>query len=489
MLFHSAAFLFFFLPTTLAFFLILKRFGYGRASMIFIGLASLFFYGWWDSRYLALLLISTVFNFAIGRHLTKSGAHKPLLIIGIAGNLACLGWFKYCNFFIENLNLILPGNITAQTIILPLGISFFTFQQIAYLVDAHKGKADEHNFIEYLVFVTFFPQLIAGPIVHHKTMMPQFHEHPVRDYDWTRAAMGLTLFSIGLFKKVMLADEFAAYGTPVFAAVQGGAEMSFLESWGGALAYTLQLYFDFSGYSDMAIGLGLMFGIRLPMNFNSPYKATSIIEFWQRWHITLSQFLKDYLYIPLGGNRKGDIRRYTNLFITMLLGGLWHGAGWTFIFWGGLHGLFISINHLWRKICPGAFERSPIGKIGAWLITMMAIIIAWIFFRAENIQTAMGILSGMVGLNGFSTMENGEYAGILKSLDIFPLSLLGFAIVLGLPNSLQLIAAREGTEDKKWYSWDMNKKWIALTAIMLTVSLYFIIYKMNRVNEFIYFQF
>ncbi|MCB9991574.1 MAG: MBOAT family protein [Rhodospirillales bacterium] len=488
MLFHSAAFLFFFLPATLAMFLLLKRFGYGRASMAFIGLASLFFYGWWDPRYLLLLLGSIAFNFMIGQRLTRKGAHKPLLILGIAGNLACLGWFKYCNFFIETANVFLPGDIGLQSIILPLGISFFTFQQIAYLVDAHKGEADEHDFIEYLVFVTFFPQLIAGPIVHHKHMMPQFHDHPVRDYDWTRAAMGLTLFTIGLFKKVVLADEYASYGTPVFAAVQGGAEMSFLEAWGGGLAYTLQLYFDFSGYSDMAIGLGLMFGIRLPMNFNSPYKARSIIEFWQRWHITLTKFLRDYLYIPLGGNRKGETRRHINIVITMLLGGLWHGAGWTFVIWGGLHGLFIVINHIWHTTLPNFF-KGVIGTAVSWSITMLAFIVSLTIFRAESLVPAGEMVAGMMGLNGYAGPREGERIGSLLSADIFPLALLGFFIVLALPNSMQMIEAAEGKSEAKWYSWALNKKWLGFTIITLTVTLYFIIYKMNRVNEFIYFQF
>ncbi|MDH3703601.1 MAG: MBOAT family protein [Alphaproteobacteria bacterium] len=457
--------------------------------MAFIGLASLFFYAWWDIRFLALLLGSVVFNYFIGRRLAESASHRPLLILGIAGNLVCLGWFKYFNFFVGNLNLLLPTEITAQTIILPLGISFFTFQQIAYLVDAHKGETQESNFIEYMVFVTFFPQLIAGPIVHHKTMMPQFHDHPVRDYDWAKACMGLSLFAIGLFKKVMLADELARYGSPVFAAALAGNEISLLEGWAGSLSYTLQLYFDFSGYSDMAIGLGLLFGVRIPANFFSPYKATSVIEFWQRWHMTLSAFLKDYLYIPLGGNRAGRPRRYLNLMITMLLGGLWHGANWTFVVWGGLHGVYLIINHAWRKVFPDLLNATPFGRMVGWTITMLAIVVAWVLFRCESVPAAVEILAGMAGLNGMVLPDENGAIGALKSIKAFYLILGGMFIVLFAPNSLQIIAAAERTAERKWYSWSLSRRWLASTTALLSTTLYLIVYHINRISEFIYFQF
>ncbi len=489
MLFNSIEFLFLFLPITLGIFLTLKRFGYGKAAMAFIGLASLFFYAWWDVRFLALLLASVVFNYFIGQRLTKSVSHRPLLILGIAGNLVCLGWFKYFNFFVGNLNMLLPTEIAAQTIILPLGISFFTFQQIAYLVDAHKGKAEEPNFIEYLVFVTFFPQLIAGPIVHHKTMMPQFHDHPVRDYDWGKACMGLSLFAIGLFKKVMLADELARYGSPIFAAAAAGNGISLLEGWAASLSYTLQLYFDFSGYSDMAIGLGLLFGVRIPANFSSPYKATSIIDFWQRWHMTLSAFLKDYLYIPLGGNRAGRPRRYLNLMITMLLGGLWHGADWTFVVWGGLHGVYLIVNHAWRKMFPDLLNASPFGRIVGWSITKLAVVVAWVLFRCESVPAALEILSGMGGLNGIALPDGDGTIGALTSIKAFHLILGGMFLVLFAPNSLQIIAAAERTAERKWYSWCLSKRWLASTATLLSTTLYFIVYHTNRISEFIYFQF
>ncbi|NES81878.1 MAG: MBOAT family protein, partial [Moorea sp. SIO2B7] len=289
-------------------------------------------------------------------------------------------------------------------IILPLAISFFTFQQIAYLVDAYRGETKEYNFLSYCLFVSFFPQLIAGPIVHHKEVMSQFADKSIYRFDPEDMAVGVTIFSMGLFKKVLIADSIAAYATPVFDAAAGGVSIMFLDAWVGALAYTLQLYFDFSGYSDMAIGVARMFGIKLPINFNSPYKAVNISDFWRRWHITLSNFLRDYLYIPLGGNRKGEFRRNFNLVITMLLGGLWHGAGWNFVFWGGLHGVYLIINHQWRSF------RKSIGhdlKKSHWwsrgfgcIVTFLAVVVAWVFFRAENMKAAFAVLKGMIGANG-----------------------------------------------------------------------------------------
>jgi len=264
--------------------------------------------------------------------------------------------------------------------VLPLGISFFTFQKIALLADAYEGKIQSLNFLDYALFVLFFPQLIAGPIVHHSEAMSQFQTRgPVQA---SVIAMGLTIFAIGLANKVLLADSLAVYATPQFDAAAAGAPLSFLAAWSGALAYTLQLYFDFSGYTDMAIGAALLFGVRLPLNFNSPYKARNIIDFWRRWHMTLSRFLRDYLYIPLGGNRHGKLSRYLNLFITMLFGGLWHGAGWTFIFWGALHGFYLAINHGWEALLArfGAGDVNPGGarRLGAQVVTFLAVVVGWV---------------------------------------------------------------------------------------------------------------
>ncbi len=339
MLFNSYGFIFLFLPVVLLGFYQLGRISHFYAAL-WLALASLFFYGYWNPAYVGLLLGSIVCNYSFGRWIAQAGIapvpvrQKQLLIIAITANLALLGYYKYANFFINNLNPVLGTSWNLGNILLPLGISFFTFTQIAFLVDTYQGKVKEYSFTHYALFVTSFPHLIAGPILHHKEMMPQFAKPGSYQINWANIAVGLTIFICGLAKKVLIADHLNEFATPIFNAVGAGGHPMLFEAWVGALAYTLQLYFDFSGYSDMAIGLSLMFNVRLPMNFNSPYKATTIIEFWRRWHMTLSRFLRDYLYIPLGGNRKGKIYRYRNLIITMLLGGLWHGAGWTFLIWG-----------------------------------------------------------------------------------------------------------------------------------------------------------
>lgn len=481
MLFNSAAFLFVFLPVTFGLFLLLKRLDYGRAALGLVVVASLVFYGWWDARYLGLLLSSILINYVIGERLVARGPNRALLWLGVGGNLLCLAWFKYAMFVMDNVNLVLTQPMSVPEIILPLGISFFTFLQIAYLVDAHQGKATRHSLVEYMAFVTFFPHLIAGPILNHKAIIPQFHELPMRHYDWNKAAMGLSLFAVGLFKKVVLADEFAKPATEIFGMAAGGDALSMADGWNGALSYTLQLYFDFSGYSDVAIGLGLLFGIRLPTNFLSPYKATNIIDFWRTWHITLSNFLRDYLYIPLGGNRLGEFRRYINLGITMLLGGIWHGAGWTFVIWGALHGAYLIINHLWRQVVPktGLSLPQPVARGLGWGITMLAVVVAWVFFRSHDVDDAMRILQAMAG--------QGQGAMVVPE-DIW-LILGGFAFVLLAPNAIQIISHAENGDTRKWYSWAPNLKWLAITAVFLTVSIYMVVYMSNRVSEFIYFQF
>ena len=325
-----------------------------RQALLWLSLASLFFYGYWNPKYLLLLAGSVLANYLIGlkiRSLSGQRSQAKLLAtLGIVLNLGLIGYYKYAGFFVEEIAAIVNQDWSVDSIILPLAISFFTFQQIAYLVDCFQNKVKSHSFLEYLIFVTFFPQLIAGPIVHQADMLSQFRSANSHRRNIDFLATGITIFALGLFKKVIIADNLSAFATPLFSEAMDGTILSFAEAWTAALSWTFQLYFDFSGYSDMAIGLALMFGIVLPVNFASPYKATSIIEFWRCWHITLSNFLRDYLYIPLGGNRNGQLARYRNLGLTMLLGGLWHGAGWTYVIWGGLHGLYLTINHLWRAL-------------------------------------------------------------------------------------------------------------------------------------------
>jgi D-alanyl-lipoteichoic acid acyltransferase DltB (MBOAT superfamily) len=407
MLFNSPEFIYLFLPIVLAGFFWLARWSH-RIAATWLTATSLFFYGWWNPAYIGLLLGSIFFNYSMGLVLAREATRPEsqrrarLLVLGVGANLALLGYYKYANFFLGATNALTGTSWNLGEIILPLGISFFTFTQIAFLVDAWRGIAREFNFIHYGLFVTYFPHLIAGPVLHHKEMMPQFGRAETYRLNWENLAVGLTIFAIGLFKKVILADGVAVYARPVFAAAGDGTALGFLEAWGGALAYTLQLYFDFSGYSDMAIGISRLFGVTLPLNFNSPYQALNIVDFWRRWHMTLSRFLRDYLYIPLGGSRKGKPRRYVNLMATMLLGGLWHGAGWTFVIWGGLHGLYLVINHAWENLKQRLGLPAGRGwtRALAWTITFLAVVIGWVFFRAESLPAALNMLTAMFGMNG-----------------------------------------------------------------------------------------
>jgi D-alanyl-lipoteichoic acid acyltransferase DltB (MBOAT superfamily) len=441
-----------------------------------------------------LLLGSIVFNYVVGVVLVRKNDQGYAngkfwaLFFGVTANLALLGYFKYFNFFVVNLNSSLGTGFAVDSIILPLGISFFTFTQIAFLVDASRGLVREFNFIHYVLFVTYFPHLIAGPVLHHKEMMPQFDKPQTYRLNYECLAVGLTIFSIGLFKKVMLADEMIKHLKPVFDAAAQGHELSFKESWGAAFSYTLQLYFDFSGYSDMAIGLSRMFGIKLPVNFNSPYKSVNIIEFWRRWHMTLSRFLRDYLYIPLGGNRKGPVRRHLNLFLTMLLGGLWHGAGWTFIIWGGLHGVYLIINHLWDglrlKLGHDLSKTSLAGRMAGCFLTFIAVVFAWVFFRAENLQAGLAITRAMLGLNGFALTGHFQLNKVAELL----------FIVWVLPNTQQMMSnfepalpIREKGFGSCWkrLQWQPNWVWLVFTFYMAAESLS----QGDKISEFLYFRF
>ncbi|AOF82161.1 MBOAT, membrane-bound O-acyltransferase family protein [Methyloversatilis sp. RAC08] len=525
MLFNSYEFILAFLPVVLIVFYLLGSRGWTEAAIVWLVAASLFFYGWWNPLYLGLLCASLAANFWLGRKLVpdapQPGGRKAWLVAGLLLNLGLLAYYKYANFFVDSLGKVTGFDGSIGAIVLPLAISFYTFQQIAYLVDAYRGDTREYSFSHYCLFVTFFPQLIAGPIVHHREVLPQFARPGAFRLDHLKLAMGLTLFAIGLFKKVVLGDGMAVYASPAFAAAASGTTLSFFEAWLGTLAYTLQLYFDFSGYSDMACGLALMFGIRLPANFHSPYKAVNIIDFWRRWHMTLSRFLRDYLYIPLGGNRHGPWRRHVNLMITMLLGGLWHGAGWTFVLWGALHGAYLVINHLWHALlrrcgfAPGAGGRAA--RCAAGLLTFVAVVVAWVPFRAANIDTARSVLSSMAGLNGIGLPSG--LAAPVRSLAPwatqkfglnfdggFPNNLVFWAdglpwmgvllvIVFAAPNSNQLLRRHSAVllpdhlsperGAPRFPVWAPGPASVLVTAIALVWSLTW----MTRVSEFLYFQF
>jgi len=502
MLFNSHEFIFLYFPiVAIGFFAIAKT--NRQLSAIWLGLASLFFYGWWNPQYVLLLMASIVFNYLIGVRITQKRVNENLtakltLGLGVTANLLLLLYFKYTNFFILSLNQVAGFGLEVEKILLPLGISFFTFTQIAFLADAYKGKAKEYNFAHYLLFVTYFPHLIAGPVLHHKQMMPQFSNSLTYIPNWENISIGLTFFSIGLAKKVLIADSFSEYATPVFNVSSNGVNISLFTSWLGALTYTFQLYFDFSGYSDMAIGLAKILGVNLPENFNSPYKAKNIIDFWRRWHMTLSQFLRDYLYIPLGGNRNGTLRRHLNLFMTMLLGGLWHGANWTYVIWGALHGIYLIINHVWNYMFPNI--KSRVWDFFSILITFLCSVFAWVFFRSESISSAINIIKGMLGLNGISFPVSLNYyapviskiipdvmfSGITPELAV-PINLATFAMLIVcpllfvflLPNSQEMISKIQ------------NSSPTIKTAASVFMGALFAasVLSFSKVSEFLYFQF
>jgi alginate O-acetyltransferase complex protein AlgI len=495
MLFSSYTFLFQFLPATLLAFAAARRHS-PRAGILVLAGASLFFYGAWRPIYLLLLIASIAVNFILGLWMKDPLRRRAIGIFGVALNLAVLCYFKYTGFILGAVSASSGLSLTFSSIILPLGISFFTFQQIAYLVDIMRGAKVEDDLVSYTLFVSFFPHLIAGPLVHHAEMIPQFKRGRT-GRSAVLAARGMAIFAAGLFKKVVIADNLAQFVSPVFAHVDAGGGVTTSWAWLATLAYTLQIYFDFSGYSDMAVGLALLFGIRLPVNFRSPYQATSVVEFWRRWHITLSRFLRDYLYIPLGGNRLGENRRYTNLMVTMLLGGLWHGAGWNFLVWGGLHGLYLSINHLWREWRGEASGLTAKGL--SWVITFLAVVIAWVFFRSGTMAGAWRMLGGLFGFDG----GNSAYAppGILRLMDLPVLVgeerllligagavALALAVALLLPNVPRIFGYREyrrAPEQGAFLRWRPNAAWALFTALALAGSLF----GMWQRLEFLYFQF
>ncbi len=461
MLFNSYIYIIFFLPIAcLSYFYFAKR--SVHASKIWLVICSLFFYGWWDVSYVPLILISATFNYYIGRMLVRTNGKKHksylLLVIGISANILTLCYFKYADFIVSNVGVIFNQSYPSFDIVLPLAISFFTFQQVAYLVDCYSKEAKEYDFTNYMVFVCFFPQLIAGPIVHHKEMMPQFEEKKNLRVNHINITLGLLIFSIGMFKKVVLADSFAVWATDGF---DETVYLSFLEAWGTSLSYTLQLYFDFSGYTDMAIGSALFFNIRLPFNFNSPYKSRSIREFWQSWHMTLSRFLRDYLYIPLGGSHCSKPRIYLNIFITFLLGGLWHGAAWTFVIWGGLHGGALVLQRVWAGI------GLTMPRLFSWFITFMFVNASWVVFRAESFADAKKVWSGMLDIGSFEPINYLWLSALI----------VGVIIVTAAPNTNRLRDIKE-----------VSHEIVAIIAgILLFISILF--FEVRQTSEFLYFQF
>jgi alginate O-acetyltransferase complex protein AlgI len=434
MLFNSLEFIFCYLPITIVLYYLCAYFSKSYA-VTFLSLASMVFYAIWSPIFTLLLLFSITANYTGAFILCKfhqPNLRKYIFLVFLLFNFGLLFYYKYLGFFFFNCNWLFGTTFSITEIFLPLGISFFTFTQLAFLVDVYKGEAKEYNFIHYVLFVTYFPHLIAGPILHHQQMMPQFADKKIYVFNINNLTSGTVLFVIGLSKKVLLADKLGFIAGPIFDSPVNIPE--FFTAWKASLSYSLQLYFDFSGYSDMAVALALMMGVSLPINFNSPYKAKSIIDFWRRWHISLSQFLLHYLYIPLGGNKKGPIMRYRNLFITMVLGGLWHGASWNFAIWGGLHGAYLIFNHSFRllRFPPWMKNIKGMAYLG-WLLTFLCVVIAWVFFRASDFAKAMDILKGMFFLNGVDLTPESIRAFFSIKL------VIALLIVTLMPNSMTLL--------------------------------------------------
>jgi alginate O-acetyltransferase complex protein AlgI len=449
MLFNSIPFLCFFFPITyFGFFAVSKKAG-GDWGAFWLAISSLIFYGWADWTLVPLLVGSICMNYLVGLEIGRQkrrGTQKTMLLFGIAVNLSLLAYFKYSNFFLNSLFHLFSRSVPDLQIVLPIGISFFTFTQIAFLVDTYRLKAHEYRPVHYVLFVSYFPHLIAGPILHHSEMMPQFARSATYRFHVAYFVDGLSTFLVGLAKKIVIADSLATYVSPVFAAADSGIPCTFFECWAGALCFTFQLYFDFSGYSDMAIGLSRMFGVELPLNFNSPYKATSIIVFWRRWHMTLSRFLRDYLYFPLGGNRSGNLRRYENLFVTMCLGGLWHGANWTFLIWGAYHGVLLGVSHLFQTKESASVTshslQARLRHIVGIVFTFLCVATGWVIFRAETLTGAGTLLRGMVGLNGGALPA--QLASLIPHLPTFvqvvgKMPLLGNGFTMGVVEEVGLI--------------------------------------------------
>jgi alginate O-acetyltransferase complex protein AlgI len=458
---------------------------------VFLLLASYAFYAWWRADFLVLLAGSTLVNYALGREIEARAGRRQdrraLLIAGLAFNLGLIALFKYDTLFVGTANDVLGIGLPLPHLFLPLAISFFTFEQISYLVDADSGKTHRYSLLDYALFVAYFPHLIAGPIVRHNDLIPQFRQLRNRNDD---LATGITLFTLGLAKKSLIADNLAPFADAIFNAAGRGTHLGATDSWLGTLFFAFQIYFDFSAYSDMALGSSVTLGIRLPVNFHSPYKAASIIEFWRRWHISLSAFLRDYLYIPLGGNRGGRARRYLNLFITMLLGGLWHGANWTFMLWGGLHGFYLSINHAFRHLTKGRQAppalRLPLHAASV-LLTFAATSLAWIVFRAPDLPSAGRVVGGLMGGGHSSIVSFSPLAAVTL--------LLLFAVVWFMPNSMQILwrhdpalpspYASEPVTPAARLSWQPTR-WQAAAYGLLCIAA---VLALSNLKPFIYFQF
>lgn len=509
MLFNSYAFIFLFLPAFLIVWQVIARARPGSLCLWLL-LASIIFYALWGLPWLGLLIVMVCINHFLGRALAwpyetppearaASGlviSRRKLLICSLVFNLLPLLWFKYAWFFVQNVALLFHADWLFEPPGLPLGISFYTFIQIAWLISVYRGLIQPLPLTQHAVFSACFPYIISGPIVRQEQIGWQLENLSILRSE--NLASGFTLFSLGLAKKIILADSIGFYANAVFNAAAKNWPISGLEAWAGSLCYTFQLYFDFSGYTDMALGLGLMVGLRLPENFNSPYKSTGIIDFWRRWHITLSSWLRDFLYIPLGGNRHGKPRQYANLFLTMLIGGAWHGAGWTFIAWGAMHGLMLCCNHFFRALIRGKTAEKICATLPMRILfiflTFLCLNFCWVIFRADSLDAGLAIYEAMFSgpffalpatsgggaqaiANIFNVISPNHY---LTNWQPFLLLALAFIICWCCPNSRQLLSGEAG-----FFAWRPNAVWAASMALLTFICLAML----SRQSTFLYFQF
>lgn len=498
MLFNSYIFVFVFFPICLLGYYVLLRKGNPGGTKVFLTAMSLWFYGYFNLSYLLIMVCSIAGNFLFHRLLSRKRlrlSRRAVMILAVALNLGVLFYFKYFDFFLDTVNGVCGTDFVLRGILLPLGISFFTFQQISFIVDTYRGEVADCSLSEYALFVSFFPQLIAGPIVNHSEMLPQFRAFGTKKADWERIAGGFALFVLGLAKKVLLADTFGAgvdYGYENLA-VLGRADAGLV-----ILFYALQLYFDFSGYCDMAVGIGRMLGIEIPVNFNSPYKAVNIVDFWKRWHITLNRFFTKYVYIPLGGNRKGEGRMYVNLLLVYFLSGLWHGAGFHFIVWGMLHGVLYVITRFWQRHVRAGRKSEASGLIHrimtvmSQIATFLYVSVAWVYFRAESIAQANALLrtawKGEVkrlSMDLAERLQMDEFWYVIKVLHLDNLSFSRYILMfLMLAAGLYLSMAGKNAQERV-----ARLKYGPVSAAVLVVLMVWCILSFSGVSTFLYFNF
>ena len=474
MVFSSYIFLFAFLPLVLGGYYLLSHVKSPICQRLFLIGASLYFYGYFNPSYLVIIVVSILANYilAYGMSRSKGAAGTVFFWLGVLFNVGLLGYFKYRDFFVENLNILFHTSLILKRIALPLGISFFTFQQLSFLVSIRKGEEVLERFDDYCIFVMFFPQLVAGPIVLYSEMIPQFKDPQRRYFQWDNAAKGTYIFTIGLFKKAVIADTLALFADTGF----GSSSLGFCAAWATALSYTFQVYFDFSGYSDMAVGLGKLFNIDIPFNFRSPYQSESIAVFWRRWHITLGRALQSYIYFPLGGSREGTWKTYRNLLITFLVSGLWHGAAWTFVLWGLLHGLFNALERRFSK------PLSQVPHTLRVLLTFFIVNALWVLFRAESFQNAAMVYRGMVDFSNFGLLQVGTLA--IDGFVGVPL-VLNTAYVLTVLLVLALVCFRAKNSCQMLENFTCRRSLLWLTAVLFCIALV----HLSRESVFIYFNF